>query len=434
MKILFVIHDFLPNHQAGAEIYTYLLAREMSKHHEVCIFFAEISAVNFSYSVAKRTYDNLQCIEVTRPLTTDLLGEPFNDKKMEEIFEEIVGDFQPDIIHLQHLFYHSFNYPAIARKKSIPTLFTLHDYWLTCPRWGQRMRRNLQLCHAVDLTRCAECLYEKPAYTRFFSLSYFHYVLRRWLTEAHSIEDRVKSLERRQQLARSAMDNVDLFIAPSPFLRSEFIRFFDIPEKKIIFSDYGFDTNSFSKKRRSKHSKIRFAFIGTLSDHKGVHVLVEAFNRIDQNKAELHIYGDATWFPHYFSSLEKAADPSLVSFKGPVPNNAVAELLTSIDVLVVPSVWFENSPLTIHEAFMAGVPVITSNLGGMADLVTDGVNGLLFSAGDSQDLAGKIKKLIESDSLLDTLRQGIPAVKTIDENSREIEFLYRQLLDNKVAW
>ena len=385
MKILFVIHDFLPNHQAGAEIYTYLLAREMSKKHEVCIFYTEISALTFFYNITKQTYNNLQCIQITRPLTTDLLGEPYNNRKMEDIFQDIIDDFQPDIIHLQHLLYHSFNYPKIARINAIPTLFTLHDYWLTCPLWGQRMRRNLELCHSVELTNCADCLYEKPTNTRFFSLTYFHFLLRRWITKARSVEARIQSLRKRKELGRSVMEDVDLFIAPSPFLRNEFIRFFGIPEQKIILSDYGFDTKPFTKTKRQNHSKIRFGFIGTLSEHKGVHVLVEAFNSIDREKAELHIYGDATWFPDYFRTLEKMANPDTVFFKGPVPNNTVAELLTRIDVFVVPSIWFENSPLTIHEAFMAGVPVITSNLGGMADLVADGVNGQHYTAGDSND-------------------------------------------------
>lgn len=128
------------------------------------------------------------------------------------------------------------------------------------------------------------------------------------------------------------------------------------------------------------------------------------------------------------SKLRKMATSPSIFFEGIVPNNKIATILSRIDVLIVPSIWFENSPLTIHEAFMAGIPVITSNIGGMADLVTHGVNGLLFNVGDPRELKKAMLKIIESDTLLKTLRKGIPPVKSIQENGLEIEQLYKQLI------
>lgn len=426
MKILFIIHDFLPDHQAGAEIYTYLLAKELSKKHEVCIFFTEANPLNVSYKVGKRFYDKLQCIEVLRPLPIDLLGEPYKNEKMEDFFQTVLSEFKPDIIHFQHLLFHSFSYPGIAKQHNIPTLFTLHDFWLACPRWGQRLRWNLEICYTVEREKCADCLTKRPANLNKFSLSSLYHALRKKNTPNTTI-DRLSSLKDRDDQAIATIKDVDLFIAPSPFLRDEFIEF-GIPKDKIVFSDYGFETSGFTKRRRKRSSTIRFGFIGTISEHKGVHVLVEAFNKIPENKAELSIYGNLNWFPEYSGKLRKMARSPAIFFKGTIPNNAVADLLTQIDILVVPSIWFENSPLTIHEAFMAGVPVITSNIGGMADLVTDGVNGLLFTVNDSQQLSDCMLKLVESAGLLNTLRQGIPPVKSIQENGQEMERIYQQLL------
>ena len=427
MKILFVIHDFLPQHLAGAEIYTYLLAKELSKKHTVCLLFTELTPRPLSYKATKRLYNGLQCIEIFRPFKIDLLGEPYNDIKMEQLFETVLHEFQPDILHVQHLLYHSLRYPEIARRHNIPTIFTLHDYWLICPRWGQRLRSNLEICHTINQAECAECLHEKATDISGFSLRSLCHFIRQKSSKSRTHKSRLNSLKNRNDHIRSLIENVALFTAPSPFLRKEFIKS-GIPEKKIIFSDNGFDTTNFKKQKHIDAPLIRFGFIGTLCEHKGIHVLIEAFNKIPSQKAQLHIYGNPDWFPEYNSKLRKMATSPSIFFEGIVPNNQVATILSTIDVLVVPSIWFENSPLTIHEAFMAGVPVITSNIGGMADLVTDGINGLLFDVSDPEELKKAMLKIIESGALLKTLQKGIPAVKSIQENGLEIEQLYKQLI------
>jgi glycosyltransferase involved in cell wall biosynthesis len=427
MKILYVIHDFLPKHQAGAEIYTYLLAKELSKKHEVRLFFTEINTLSKSYTVTQRTVSELQCIEVFRPQKTDKAGVSYNDVTMEKIFTTLLLEFKPDIIHLQHLLYHSLRYPEIAKQFNIPVIFTLHDYWLTCPRWGQRLQRNMEICYIVDLKKCADCIYESQENSGRLTLSFFLNIFCEKFTGRRTLEDKTDAMIKRNAEALMATGNIDLFIAPSHFLRNTFIDF-GVPEDKIIFSDHGFDISSYSKKEKRNGSLIRFGFIGTINEHKGVHVLVDAFNSIPKEKAELYIYGDLSWFPAYSAKLEKMATSPAIFFKGAIPNTVVPDILADIDILVVPSIWFENSPLTIHEAFLAGVPVITSNIGGMADLITDHTNGLLFEVNDSASLSSVIKELIESDSLLDLLREGIPPVKSIQENGLEIEKLYKQLL------
>jgi glycosyltransferase involved in cell wall biosynthesis len=426
MKILYVIHDFLPKHQAGAEIYTYLLAKELSKKHEILLLFTEIAPLSKTYTIKKRTVNDLQCVEVFRPPETDLAEAPYNDKIMEEIFTNILAEFKPEIIHLQHLLYHSLRYPEIAKRHKIPVLFTLHDYWLTCPRWGQRLRKNLEICYNVDFQKCADCIYELPANSNKLSLSSLYNLLRQKPTRSRTTQEKTVSLIERYSQALLTVDKVDLFIAPSPFLREMFINF-GIPEDKIIISDNGFDTRGYTKKERRIVPPIRFGYIGTINEHKGVHVLVEAFNEIPKEKAELHIYGDLTWFPEYSAKLKRMATSPAISFKGVIAHNFVATVLADIDILVVPSIWFENSPLTIHEAFMAGVPVIASNIGGMADLITDRTNGLLFKVNDACSLSSVMRELIESDTLPDHLCKEIPPVKSIQENGLELEQIYNQL-------
>ena len=110
--------------------------------------------------------------------------------------------------------------------------------------------------------------------------------------------------------------------------------------------------------------------------------------------------------------------------------SALEKVLSEIDVVVVPSIWYENAPLTINEAFTASVPVITSNIGGMKELVRDGENGLLFEVGDSNDLTTKMQMIIDDPELLNKLQKGIKikSVTPIDEHVRTIRELYRGLL------
>ena len=117
-----------------------------------------------------------------------------------------------------------------------------------------------------------------------------------------------------------------------------------------------------------------------------------------------------------------------VYWGGKYDNTDVATILSEVDVLVVPSIWYENSPLTIHEAFLAGVPVITSNIGGMAELVEDGVNGLHFQMGNAADLTRQLQRIIDDPALIAQLKNNIPPVTPIESHALKIETIYGGLL------
>jgi len=99
-----------------------------------------------------------------------------------------------------------------------------------------------------------------------------------------------------------------------------------------------------------------------------------------------------------------------------------------LDVVVVPSLWYENSPNVILEAFAHRTPVIVSDLGGMAELVEEGVNGLCFPPGEAASLATALRRLIEEPGLLARLRAGIKPVKTVAEEMTELQAIYRAVV------
>ena len=437
MKILMVVHQFLPRHQSGAELYTYYLSKELSKRHQVHLFYGEVDYKKREYSVQRGEYKG---IPFTKVINTNMeFIETYQNLHIDKIFTNLLEEFHPDIIHLQHLLNLSVNIISIAKAKGIPVLMTLHEYWLMCPRLGQLLKEDLTICNKIISSDCVKCIENMFIISRSNSVVKLINTLRktrgvRKLTRIilpqiwfrGNLDTCIKAVEDRTQYIRNILFNVDMFIAPSLFLRDKFIKF-GIPEDKIVYSDNGMNMAYYKNIRRKESDRIRFAFIGSQVAHKGVHVLVKAFNGVADNKAELNIYGDMTMSSKYSRGLAKAAKNHNIYFKGRFENEQIGEILSNTDVLVVPSIWFENSPLTIHEAFIAGIPVITSNLGGMADLVQHGVNGLLFEVGNADDLRDKVNAIINDRRLLEKLRKGIPHVKTIEEDARDMEERYERL-------
>ena len=363
------IHNFLPAHQAGAEIYTYNLARELRKRHEVIIVYTEKDDEKEQYSVSKREYEGIPVYRIINNQRYSSFEETYKNPGMDKIFQNTL----------------------LKRRRS-------------------NKRRSVtdlkRLNRPVDsfVKELVERILWRVVKTDYLAM----------------VQDRLAHI-------KNMCREVDLFIAPSPFLRKEFIRF-GIPEEKIIYSDYGMNPAYYKNIVRRESERLRFTFIGSPVIQKGVHVLVEAFNAVNDPKADLNIYGDLSVQPEYSAVLVKMAKNPNIHFRGRFENEKIGEILSNTDVLVVPSVWFENSPLTIHEAFIAGIPVITSNLGGMADLVKDGVNGLLFKVGDAEDLREKILSLIEKPALIERLRRGMPKVKTIEEDALFMEGLYAKVI------
>ena len=232
---------------------------------------------------------------------------------------------------------------------------------------------------------------------------------------------------RRIAAARSVAESVERFICPSPFLRKTFADH-GFPEDKLIVSDYGISSPAPLPLSSPAPLPLRFTYMGSLVRHKGVHILVRAFNELDPERAVLRIYGPIDEFVDYVQMLRNLVRNPSIEFRGRFENREVSRILGETDVLVVPSIWFENSPITIHEAFLAEVPVITARFGGMADLVADEVNGLLFEVGNVQDLRRVLLRFLEDPGLVVRLRPDPSSVKSMEENAEEMEQLYQSLL------
>jgi glycosyltransferase involved in cell wall biosynthesis len=217
-------------------------------------------------------------------------------------------------------------------------------------------------------------------------------------------------------------------------LRNVFIKQ-GVDPTKILYSRIGLDTSHWltpPSPKTETEGNLRISYIGQLAYHKGVHVLLEAFNRLvfSTRGAQLKIYGVLEAFPDYVKSLRKIAQGHpLIEFSGRFDNRRIAEILNQTDVLVVPSIWYENSPITIMEALTAGTPVVTTNLGGMPELVQHQVNGLLFKVGDVDDLATQLQRLVNEPALVNKLAANARPVRLIDDEIKQLISLYSRLVE-----
>ncbi|MFQ5428613.1 MAG: sulfatase-like hydrolase/transferase, partial [Thermodesulfobacteriota bacterium] len=450
MRVALVIHGFPPANMAGSEVYTYNLAVELNKHHEVFVFHRVADPERPEYDLEKSEYMGLHITTINNNFKNcSEFKDTYYNETIAEKFGEFLDEVSPHVVHFHHLTCLSTTCVEEVKKRNIPVVYTLHDFWLICQR-GQLITRELAICDGPSDEACAECLASQlamgeragkaasklkkniPSFKG--SLAVKELMRKAFLFSRKTLQKEGKSgaekIRERTEHIREVCSQVDTFIAPSKFLRGKYLDF-GIPGEKIIYSDYGFDKSLFEGIKRKKSKKIRFGYIGSWIPSKGVHVLIKAFNRVAADcGAELIIYGEQTAFHgyrDYDKNLTELVKNESISLPGSYENKDVGRILSGIDVLVVPSIWYENSPLTIHEAYLAGVPVIASDIGGMAEYVREGSGGLNFKAGDDEDLYRVIQEIIDNPGLLDEMRKNLPPVKSIAEDAGVILEIYTEL-------
>ena len=451
MRILHAIHDFLPRHQAGSEIYALTLCRELAARHHVTVLCADRDPEREHGHVTWRVYDGLPIVEITNNWRCSSFAETYNSPRVSDQIAHILRAVQPDVIHVHSLQNLSFELTAFARERDVPIVSTLHDYTLVCPSGGQRIHRDdHHICEVIDAERCARCFRESPdfalmSFGRLTSFTQKSSVLRRpaaalartfpvLMRQAVNVSRHAPlfavdapDIERRLEAARRVFDDVDLFIAPSSFMAAEFQRL-GICASKIRVSDYGMEQFR-ATPRIQRSGPLRVGYVGTLVWHKGVHVLLDALRSLPSDTYEAKIFGSFSASPEYAASLQHQAEGLPVRFMGPFERRDLADIYADLDVLVVPSLWLENSPLVIHEAFIAGVPVVGARIGGITELIAHGRNGLLYEPALPSDLARVLGDLAIDEAGVRRLAEGAreTRLKSIAEDAAACERIYDDL-------
>ena len=430
MHILKIIHGYPPYFNAGSEVYSQSICNELSKSNQVSVFTREENAYARHFSIRHQDGgQNLDLYFVNNPQDKDRYRNP----EIDENFRILLKKIKPDIAHVGHLNHLSTGLIDTLNEERIPIVFTLHDFWLMCPR-GQFLTRsigqenNFQVCSKQEDQKCAQDCYK----VNFGGQSDDEKVeLDYWSSWVSS----------RMKETKSLVDKVDRFIAPSKYLQKRFIDDFEIPTAKIQFLDYGFLTENLNTlERASSNGQYVFGYIGTHNPAKGVHLLIEAFKRIEL-PAKLLIFGRENG--KYTNSLKQLADGygNHIEFRGEYANKDLVEkVLSNVDCIVVPSIWGENSPLVIHEAQECKVPVITADYGGMKEYVQHQVNGLLFehrsidSLVEQLNFAAQNPTKIQGLGSIGYLFSNDGTVPDIQAHCNQLVKTYEDVINSKNIW
>ena len=424
MKILKIIHGYPPNYNAGSEVYSQSIVNELKKKHEITVFTREENVYEKDFEFKKEQKDDIDFLYVNIARGKDGYNHNIVNKKFAASLKEI----KPEIAHIGHLNHLSIGIVDELKKQNIPILYTLHDFWLMCPR-GQFLQRNFDgeklysLCTKQTDEKCA-----KNCYSMYCSGTETHETdLKYWESWVnHRMVD-----------IKNTVSKIDLFHAPSKYLMNRYIEDFDIPKEKIFYLDYGFPLDYLKPVEDKNNEMFIFGYIGTHIPSKGIELLIKAFTKI-QIPAKLKIFGRE--LGQNTQALKNLAQSSIneIEFCGEYINENIAKkVFSKVDAIVVPSIWGENSPLVIHEAQACKIPVITANFGGMKEYVAHKVNGLLFEHRNMESLFTEMKFALQNPEKMKKygekayLYSENGKIPNIKEHCEALEKKYMQLLKNK---
>jgi glycosyltransferase involved in cell wall biosynthesis len=411
MRILHLVHQYLPEHVGGTELYTEWLTEALSRRgHQVSIFHRRSAE---GMGLEQRTEEERQIWTAWAGLLnpTRRFRATFGDPPLVHAFERVLEKTQPELVHVQHLMGHPVGLLRAIQRRRIPYVITLWDFWWVCANAQLLTNYSQEVCSGPQMyLNCARCALARAGRPQFWP----------------ALPAVTGPLFWRNYLLRRIMKKASRLIAPTKFVHKWYSDH-GIPDERLITIPPGLEQPALiSRQPTHPNVPLRFAYVGGLSWQKGVHVLTEAFNRTEKG-AELWIAGDENADPTYAAHLHTLASEN-VHFLGKLTRPEVWEMLAQVDVLVVPSLWYETFAFVVSEAFAAGVPVVASRLGPLADRVEQGVDGLLVPPGDVGALRVALRQFLEDPTLLPRLRTGIRPVNTIEEHAKEIEVVYRAVL------
>lgn len=430
MKILKVIHGYPMRYNAGSEVYSQTLCHGLAERHEVHVFTREEDAFGPDFRMrTERDEDDPR-------ITIHVVNNPryrdgYRATGVDQRFAQVLDQVRPEVVHVGHLSHLSTSLLREAALREVPIVFTLHDYWLMCPR-GQFMQmfpedpNNLwAACSGQEDRKCAE-----RCYARYFSGAPDE-------REA-DVAYWTDWVGRRMRHVREMSELVDLFITPAKYLNDRYRDAFGLPESKLVYLDYGFARERMTQRQRTPGELFTFGYIGTHIPAKGIHDLIRAFGQLEGG-ARLRIWGrprgqDTEALKGIAAALPAGVAERVEWLPEYKNQEIVSDVFNQCDAIVVPSVWVENSPLVIHEAQQARVPVITANVGGMAEYVQHEVNGLLFEHRSVDALTEQMQRFVGNPAF--AARLGARGylfsesgdIPDVASHVHEVEKLYEQVM------
>jgi glycosyltransferase involved in cell wall biosynthesis len=406
MRILYVVHQFFPKHYTGSERVVLNLCRQMNKkgHHTTVLTYGITETEGFdcevdNFWIKKYTYKNIPVISIRHKEIPADVGFAVFDPETEAVINKVIED-KFDIIHIVHPMRLG-SILKLARNKNIPVVLTLTDFWLMCPR-GIAITVKGDLCSSPECgNKCiADCFGEA------------------W---------KDKIIQRLND-SNNFFNDVHYCASPTYFLanllRNAFGRDIDVVKHGIDYTDIYPNRNL-----KQNQNEITFGYVGTVLPHKGVQIAIKAIRLVKNKNIKFKIYGNHFQEEEYYNSLKRLANgDNRVEFLGEFEEGELPHLMKEMDCMIVPSIWWENSPLTVLTSLAFKVPVITINIGGGSELVKNGINGFNFEIGNPESLADIINKMAENPSILNKIRSNIIRPPRLEEEAFEYDKIYKKCL------
>ncbi len=445
MKVIHLPYCFYPDPVGGTEVYVAALAHELQARG-VDVVIAAPGENNASYvhdGLWVHRFQVMQTVADVRDLYDD------GDAAAADAFAGIMEDECPDVVHL-HAFTRGVSVRLVhqVKRRGIPVIFTYHTPTVSCQR-GTLMRWGTEVCDGVlHRHTCASCTLHSLGVSKSLSIALGRlpsrvgsFVASAGLSGGPWTALRMTDLVRLRHAAfQTLMGEVAHIVVLCRWTKALLLRN-GIPVEKITVSRHGLP-QMFATGDREREppytglGALRISYLGRLDPTKGPDILIQAVRSLPEASLQLHLHGivqgaSGTSYLHQLKRLA-GGDPR-IAFLPAVPSAQVKSLLKDYHLLAVPSRWLETGPLVVLEAFAAGIPVIGSNLGGIAELVEHGVNGLLVEPNSPEAWCEALRRLSQSPELLVQLQAGIRPPRRMDSVAEEMLGLYRRVLQEKIV-
>lgn len=416
MRILHLVHQYAPHYVGGTELYTQAIAEaQVAMGHETAVFCpSPAPPTHTPYELTQEEECSVYRVPIGQRSRLKVFGDIFWQNKLAEGFTAVLNEYQPDLIHIQHLM--GFPLHLITNlPSSQPYIVTLHDYWYVCAN-GQLIANDTnQTCSgpAPNYYNCSRCALARGG----------------WPTIVSAAPLLSPVMRYRNQQLRVVLSRARRVIAPTAFVQQLYTSQ-NIPTDNMQVVRHGIavPTAEIARLRATKpyapQRPLRVGYVGSIAWQKGVHLLVEAVRTLPPQEIRLSLLGSLTDFPDYVALLKQMGAQENIHFVGRVSRQQLWDNLVNLDVLVLPTLWYEASPLIIDEAFAIGLPIVAAHIGAMSEKIRDNIDGRLFPPNQVEALRTILSDLITTPHQLLTFHQAILPPRTTGEHLQELQQVY----------
>ena len=449
MRILQVSCSYFPDMVGGTEEYVHTLSQGLlAKGHSVFVHYVGSFCERGGPSLRSREYlfENIPVYAIEKNTfglhTAELYFDPA--EKTRSSFKEYCNRIAPDIVHFHHFSPTDvIAQMQVAKDRGLPVLLTYHAPMMTCGRADMIYRGERSCRGIIEYKRCLVCTQARYGVPLFLAWAWSNVPVSVavWLSTAidrRGLSSRLATWLQLPYLSKKRIDMwkkglslVDHFVAVCQWAHDTLLEN-GIPAQKISVCRHGIQEVPRVKKK-VRGDILRIGYLGRIHPAKGIEILLKAVQRLPRSlQIEVSLYGvvgpDAIDRAYYARLLKKYDKDNRIRWMGLLTAENKGKVLAGLDVVVIPSIFLETGPLVLLEAWAAGVVVVGSRLGGIAELIKEGLGGFLFDPGDVKGLANVLLRVSLQPGLLDGAASGIPAVRTAEQVTDEMVLLYQRLV------